>query len=178
MRRELNKSKSGNILNNKAHWAQVVKGKKPPPIVEMAVQAKFDEERARQANDLNLRVRGLPKSGAPMEIATKFIQETLYLSHIIPERAWFFTDSTLLIRLKSLEDKLTVLRAKRKLYTLENKIYLDKDLRRLQVEELKKARAEVFEARKNNKWAVIHNGRSWIRDSPPTRWTQPWPPSN
>eukprot|EP01018_Ginkgo_biloba_P015380 Gb_29453 [translate_table: standard] len=34
------------------------------------------------------------------------------------------------------------------------------------MEELKKSSVAVFEARKNKKWAVIRNGRAWIRDSP------------
>jgi len=35
-------------------WVHVVDGKKAPPVVEIVVQTKFEEERMRQAKEQNL----------------------------------------------------------------------------------------------------------------------------
>lgn len=74
------------------------------------------------------------------------------------------------IRFLTLSDRLRALRAKSKLFSLPSKIYLDKDLTRTQVAELKHARGVVSEARRDGKWAVITNLKAVIQDSPPSGW--------
>jgi hypothetical protein len=78
-------------------------GRKPlPPIaaVEEVVQAKLMEERTRQAQELNLKVRGLPLPlpfTDPMVIGISFLKDTLDLHDVTLERAWIGSDSTLFI---------------------------------------------------------------------------------
>ncbi|KAH9327654.1 hypothetical protein KI387_007832, partial [Taxus chinensis] len=64
-------------------------------------------------------------------------------------------------------DRLIALGAKRCLLSRPDKSFLDEDLIRTQVEELKRSREQVMAARKASKWAVIRNLRVVIRDSPP-----------
>ena len=59
---------------------------------------------------------------------------------------------TLFIRFFSFVDRLCALRAKRKLFSLPSKIYLDEDLTKAQVTELKLARGIMAEARRVGKW--------------------------
>jgi len=158
-------------------WAQVVReNDKSSPItaVEEVVQAKLVEERSRRARELNLKVRGLPlplSSADPMEVATGFLRDTLDISDIRLDRAWLGQDSTLFIRFHNTTDRLYALRAKRKLFDLPHRIFLDEDLTRAQVAELKQAREQVAAARQAGKWAVIRNLCAVIRDSFPPGWT-------
>ena len=78
----------------------------------------------------------------------------------------------LFIRFLSFPDRLRALRAKRKLFSLPSKIYLDEDLTKAQVAELKQARGIVADARCAGKWVVIRNLRAAVRDSPPTGWVE------
>lgn len=90
------------------------------------------------------------------------------------EKTWIVSDDTLVIRFQTTSDRLQALQAKKKLFSLSHKIYLDEDLTRLQIDELHKARALVVATRKENKWAVIRDCRAVIRDSPPSWWSHPW----
>jgi hypothetical protein len=56
------------------------------------------------------------------------------------------------------------------LFSLPSKIFLDEDLTKTQVAELKHARSIVAKARLDGKWAVIRNLRAVIRDSAPSGW--------
>ena len=53
------------------------------------------------------------------------------------------------------------------MFSLPSKIFLDKDLTKAQVAELKQSREQVVAARKARKWAVIRNLWAIIRDSFP-----------
>ena len=127
-------------------WAQVVRGKdkNTPPftVVEEVIQAKLVEERTRRARKFNLKVRGLPQplpSSDPMEVGVGFLRDTLGVSDITLDRAWMGHDSTLFIRFQNATDRLCALIAKRKLFSLPNRIFLDEDLTRAQVAELKQS---------------------------------------
>jgi hypothetical protein len=131
------------------------------------------EERTRRARELNLKVRGLPlplPSSDPMVIGTSFLRDNLDLQDVTLDRAWMGSDSTLFLRFRSAVDRLRALRAKRKLFSLPSKIFLDEDLTRSQVAELKRSREQVTTARQAGKWAVIRNLRAVIRDSFPPGW--------
>ena len=80
-------------------------------------------------------------------------------------------DSTLFIRFCNATDRLCALRAKRKLFSLPDRIFLDEDLTRAQVAELKQSREQVVAARKAGKWAIIGNLWAVIRDSFAPGWT-------
>lgn len=154
----------------------MVKGKdKAPPLiaVEEVVQEKLVEERTQRARQLNLKVRGLPTpppSADPMELGNRFICDTLDIPDITLDKAWLGQDSTLFLRFRDSSDRLRVLRAKRKLFSLPNKVFLDEDLTRAQVAELKQVREQVAAARQVRKWAVIRNLRAVIQDTFPLRW--------
>lgn len=72
-----------------------------------------------------------------MEVGTKFLRDTLAIPYVNLERAWLGHDSTLFLRFNNTTDRLCALRAKRKLFSLPNKIFLDEDLMKAQVAELK-----------------------------------------
>jgi hypothetical protein len=102
------------------------------------------EERTRRARELNLKVRGLPlplPSSDPMVVGTLFLRDNLDLPDVTLDRAWLGFDSTLFLRFRSVTDRLRALRAKRKLFSLPSKIFLDEDLTRTQVAELKCSRS-------------------------------------
>jgi hypothetical protein len=105
-----------------------------------------------------------------MEVGARFLQDTLSLPDIALDRAWLGYDSTLFLRFQTASDRLCALRAKRKLFSLPNRIFLDEDLTRAQVVELKQSREQVMAARQAGKWAVIRNLRAVIRDSFPPGW--------
>ena len=86
------------------------------------------------------------------------------------DRCWFGHGDVLFIRFLSLADRLRVLRAKRMLFS--TKIFLDEDLTKVQVMELKHARKVVADARRDGKWAVIRNLKAVIRDSAPSGWEE------
>jgi hypothetical protein len=65
------------------------------------------------------------------------------------------------------DDRLRALRAKRKLFSLPNKIFLDEDLTKSQVAELKCSREKVTVACQVGKWLVIKNLIAVIQDSFP-----------
>jgi hypothetical protein len=137
------------------------------------VQAKLVEERTRRARELNLKVRGLPlphPSPDPMEVGTLFLRDTLDIFDVTLDRAWLGYDSTLFLRFRTTTDRLRVLRARRKLFSLPSRIFLDEDLTRAQFVELKHSREQVMAARQAGKWAVIRNLKAVIRDSFPPRW--------
>ena len=75
-----------------------------------------------------------------MEVGTRFLWDTLGLSAITPDEAWMGHDSTLFIRFHNATNMLCALRAKRKLFSLPDRIFLDEDLTREQVTELKQSR--------------------------------------
>jgi hypothetical protein len=129
-------------------WAQVVKGKTRPPLgkVKEVVQAKLREEHTKRARELNLKIKGLPlplPSPDPIQVGTIFLRDNLDLSNITLESAWFGTDSTLFIWFRSTGDRLRALRAKRRLFSLPNRIFLDEDLTQSQVAELKHSRESI-----------------------------------
>ena len=82
------------------------------------------------------------------------------------DRCWFGTGDTLFIRFFSFSNRLRALRAKRKLFSLPSKIYLDKDLSKAQITEFKHARRIVADARRVGKWVLIRNLRVVVHDSP------------
>ena len=134
------------------------------------------EEWTKRARELNLKVRGLPPplpSSDPLEVRTKFLRDTLDIPDVNSERAWLGHDSTLFLRFLNTSDRLCALRAKRKLFSLPNKIFLDEDLTKAQVAKLKQSKEQVAAARQARKWAVIRNLRAIIRDSFPPGWTPP-----
>ena len=124
----------------------------------------------RRARELNLRVRGLSPTSDPAAAGHSFLSDQLGITDITLDRCWFGTGDTLFIKFFSFSDRLRALRAKRKLFSLPSKIYLDEDLTKAQVTELKQARGIVAEARRAGKWAVIRNLRAVVRDSAPTGW--------
>lgn len=157
-------------------WAQVLKGKDKAPLlieVEEVVQAKLVEERNRRARELNLKVKGLPTPPSPtdqLDLGKRFLCNTLDIPDITLDKAWLGQDSTLFLRLCDSSDRLQVLRANRKLFSLPNKVFLDEDLTRAQVVELKQAREQVAAARQAGKWAMIRNLRAVVRDTFPPGW--------
>ena len=75
-----------------------------------------------------------------MEVGIRFLRDTLGLSDITLDGAWMGHESTLFIRFRNATDRLYALRAKRKLFSLPNRIFLDEDLTRAQVVKLKQSR--------------------------------------
>ena len=92
------------------------------------------------------------------------------ISNITLAKTWFGHDGTLFLRFLSLVDRLQALREKKKLFLLPTNIFLDEDLTKSHVAELKHFRSLVVEARRNEKWAIIRNLKPIIRDSPPKGW--------
>ena len=128
------------------------KNRAPPPLaaVEEVVQAKLVEECTRRERELNLKVRGLPlphPSPDPMEVGNLFLRDTLDIFDVTLDRAWLGYDSTLFLQFRAATDRLRVLRARRKLFSLPNRIFLDEDLTRAQFVELKHSREQVMVAR-------------------------------
>ena len=126
----------------------------------------------RRACELNLRVRGLSPTSDPSATGHAFLSEKLGISDITLDKCWFGIGDILFIRFFSFTDRLRALRAKRKLFSLPSKIYLDEDLTKAQVAELKQARGIVAEARHAGKWAIIRNLKAVVRDSPPAGWVE------
>ncbi|GLJ27793.1 hypothetical protein SUGI_0545450 [Cryptomeria japonica] len=83
-----------------------------------------------------------------MVTGSSFLCDYLGISGIILDRACISHDSTLFLHFQSIADCLCALRAKRKLFTLPTKVYLDEDLTKTQVAELKQSRGLVVEARR------------------------------
>ena len=106
-----------------------------------------------------------------MEVGVRFLRDTLDISDITLDKAWVGHDSTLFIRFRNATVRLCALRAKRKLFSLPDRIFLNEDLTKAQVEDLKQSREQVTAARKAGKWAVVKNLRVVIRDSFPPGWT-------
>jgi hypothetical protein len=131
------------------------------------------EERTKRARELNLRVRGLPlllPSLDPMAVGILFLRDNLDLPDVALDRAWLGFDSTLFLRFRFATDQIRTLRAKRKLLSLPNKIFIDEDLTKTQVVELKHLRELVTIVLHAGKWAVIRNLRAVIQDSFCPRW--------
>lgn len=140
-------------------WAQVVRAKDKTPTPHAAVE-EVVEECTRRARELNLKVRGLPlphSSPNPMEVGARFPQDTLSFLDIALDKAWLGYNSTLFLRIQTASDRLCVRRAKRKLFSLPNGIFLDQDLTRAQVMELKQSKEQVMAAQQERKWAIIKN---------------------
>lgn len=152
----------------------MTKGKKTSPLVELAVNAKFEEERLRHTKELNLRVQGLPKPSDPLKARLNFLHKKLDLKNILVEKVWTAQDDSLVIRFHSAAECLQALRAKKKLFSLPTKIYLNADLTCIHVE-LWKAHTLVAATREDNKWVVIRDCRAFIRDTPPLGWSRPGP---
>lgn len=74
------------------------------------------------------------------------------------EKAWTTPDDTLIFQFQSLEKRLQALKAKKKVLSFLEKIYLNEDLTRLQMDELHKDYASILATRKENKWPMIRNG--------------------
>jgi hypothetical protein len=102
-----------------------------------------------------------------MVIETSFLGDHLNLQDVALDRAWMGSNSTLFLRFKSAANRLEDLRAKRKLFSLPSKIFLDEDLTKSQVAELKCSREQVTIKLQAGKWAVLRNLRAIIRDSFP-----------
>ena len=159
-------------------WAQVARGRDTPlapPLaaVEEVVQSKLMEERTRQARELNLKVRGLPlplTSSDPMVVGTLFLNEKIDLRDVTLDRAWLRYGSSLFLRFRLAADHLRALRAKRKLFSLTSKIFLDEDLTKTQVVELKCSTELVTAACQAGKWAIIRNLKAVIQDTFPPGW--------
>lgn len=125
------------------------------------------EGRLVRSKELNIRVCNLPSfSSDPLQSALSFIHNTLDLTDIDLEKAWNMENYTLIIQFQSLCDCLRTLRDKRLLASLPYKVFLDADLMRLQVEELRKAREQVVTPKKESKWAVVKGLKAMIQDSP------------
>ena len=105
-----------------------------------------------------------------MVIKTSFLRDTLDLQDVTLDRAWIGSNSTLFLWFRFIVDQLRALRSKRKLFSLPSKIFMDKDLTRSQVVELKRSREQVAATRQTEKWVVIRNLRAVIRDSFPPVW--------
>ena len=96
-------------------WVDVVRKREQPlqlVEVEEVIQSKLNEECLRRTRELNLRVRGLPPPEASLgqlHIDTSFLHNTSDLKDITLERAWMGPNSTLLLRFRSLEDRLRAL---------------------------------------------------------------------
>ncbi len=92
------------------------------------VQGKIEDERVRRVRELNLRDRGLPPISDPLSIGRSFLCDQLGLSDITLDNCWVGLDGILFTRFLSLANRLRALRAKRKLFSLPSKIFLDEDL--------------------------------------------------
>lgn len=80
----------------------VQKREEPPLLVEVkeVIQAKLNEEHLCRAQELNLRVRGLPPPAAlldPLHIGTSFLHNTLDLKDLGIEHAWMGPDFMLFL---------------------------------------------------------------------------------
>lgn len=98
------------LIKEQSSWVQDVK---VSPIVEMAMNVKFEEERLRHNKELNLRVCGLPKPSDPFKSNMEFLHETVDLKNIMVEKAWTAHDDSLIIRFRSATDQLHALRSKK-----------------------------------------------------------------
>ena len=139
--RPLSNRKQSHTSTHGHRWFEGKKKRTPPLIaVEEVVQAKIVEERTRRARELNLKVRGLPlphPSSDPIKVGIRFLRDTLGIPDINLDRAWLGHDSTLFLKFRIATDRLCSLKDKRKLFSLPNKIFLDEDLTKAQVAELK-----------------------------------------
>jgi len=63
-----------------------------------------------------------------MEVGTRLLRDTLGLPDLTLDRAWVGLDTTLFLRFHNAADRLCALRAKRKLFSLLDKIFLEEDL--------------------------------------------------
>jgi hypothetical protein len=170
----LNKRQS-RIFNHGHKW---LRERTRPPLanIKEVDQAKLREERTRRARELNLKIKGLClplPSLDPRQVGTVFLLDNLDLSDITLESDWFGTNSTLFIRFKSLGDRIRALEFKRKLFSLPNKIFLDEDLTRSQVAEIKDSKELVTTAQQAKKSTIIHNLMVVIRNSPPLGYSKP-----
>ena len=153
-------------------WASLCSNADSQPLtnINKMMQGKFEDERLRRVRELNLRVRGLPSTHDPLAAGRSFLCDQLGLADITVDRCWFGHGDVLFIRFLSIADRLRALRAKRMLFS--TKIFLDEDLTKVQVMELKHARKVVADARRDGKWAVIRNLKAVIRDSAPSGWKE------
>lgn len=142
----------------------------PSPNLDKIVQGKIEEERVRCARELNLQVRCLPPTFDPFSARRSFLTDQLALSDIALDKCWIGYGNTLFIRFHNSSHRLRALRAKRNLFSLPSKIFLDEVLTKAQVAELKYACGIVAEARRARKWAIIRNLKAVVRDSPPSDW--------
>jgi len=80
---------------------------------------------------MNLKVRGFPLPHPyvyPTVIGAMIIWDTLDLPDVTLNRAWLGSDSIIFLRFKTVIDWLWALSARRKLFSLPTKIFLDEDL--------------------------------------------------
>lgn len=153
-------------------WASLCSYAAEVPLlgIQKLVQGKMDDERVRLTYELNLRVCDLSSIDDPSIAGYSFLKDQLGISVITLDRCWLGPDSTIFIWFLSLSDKLRALREKKKLFSLSPKIYVDEDLTRSQVAELKQARALIVAARQDGKYAVIRNLKVVIHETFPTGW--------
>lgn len=141
------------IFNHGHGWLRE-RTRPPLPEIEEVIQGKLREECTKRAWELNLNIGGLPlplPSLDPIQVGTIFLQHNLNLLDIALERDWFGVDSILFIQFKSTKDWLQALQAKRGLFSLPNRIFLDEDLTWSQVAELKHSMELVATARQARK---------------------------
>jgi hypothetical protein len=130
------------------------------------VQAKFEEERIKCSKD-DLSICALSLSPNPLLASHSLIQNILDLKNVNLEHAWVaggsrFYHCYVVLRPRWLSPCL----ANQEVARLPPaKVYIDKDLSQLQVEELKLVKLQV-EVAKECKWVVIHNLQVVICGSP------------
>lgn len=88
------------------------------------------DELMRRNHELNLHVWGLSSAADPSLIGQSYLKDQLDILDITLDKYWFGWNGTLVTRFSSLYNRLRALRAKRKLFTVPSKIYLDEDLTR------------------------------------------------
>jgi len=115
------------------------------------------EDRHRQHKALNLHIIGLTAGLNPIEIVINFIQNTLHLTDIPVDRVWAVKDFSLFIRLCSVDHQLSILKFKKILSSLQDRIFIDEDLTRMQSQELAAAYKEIFEAWKMGHYQKLSN---------------------
>jgi hypothetical protein len=111
------------------------KNKAPPHVKDKeVVQAKFLEEYTKMTQELNMKVRRLPRPSSlppnPMKIGVSFLWDTLGLLKLTPKSEWFRFDSTFFLYFQAQEDRLHALWAKQNLLFLPHRIFLDVNLTR------------------------------------------------
>ena len=136
-------------------WASVVKNGTSSSTPLPSVDSYFVEHEKRTAKALNVRVRGFPNMGQPLQEAKDLLAK-LEVSVEGLDTAWRckWDDKILMLKFKNMEERLQALRRKKTLKGTQ--IYLDDDLTASQYA----ARREIVqEARLRGQRVVFTNGR-------------------